>query len=157
METASINEIKNELRELTPKQLVELCLQLAKYKKENKELLGYLLFDAEDRLTFIKNVKQEIDDQLKEMNQRSIFLAKKTVRKVLRTTNKYIRYSGSKQNEAELLIYYCKKIKDSGLAIHTSTALTNLYQRQIQRIQKALSTLNEDLQYDYGEELSNLI
>ena len=41
--------------------------------------------------------------------------------------------------------------------MHTSIALSNLYQRQIQKINKALATLHEDLQYDYLEELKPLV
>ena len=38
-----------------------------------------------------------------------------------------------------------------------SIALSNIYVRQIQKIKKAISALHEDLQYDYGEELKQLI
>ena len=123
---------------------MELCLHLAKYKKENKELLSYLLFDA-------------ADEQLLNLNRNSLYLAKKTLRKILRTTNKYIRYSGVKRTEVDLLIYFCKKLKTSDVPMHECVAHTNLYQRQIQKIKKALSTLHEDLQYDYQEELEPLI
>ena len=48
MKAASISEIKTELKGLPPAQLTELCLRLARFKKENKELLTYLLFEAND-------------------------------------------------------------------------------------------------------------
>ena len=48
MRSASVHEIKQELLTLKPAELVELCLRLAKFKKENKELLNYLLFEAQD-------------------------------------------------------------------------------------------------------------
>jgi hypothetical protein len=157
MKAATLSELKNELHTLPPTQVLELCLHLAKYKKENKELLSYLLFDASDEQEFINSVKDEIDEQLLNLNRSSLFLAKKTIRKMLRTANKYIRYSGNKRTEVDLLIYFCKKLKGSGVPMHKSVALTNLYQRQIQKIKKALSTLHEDLQYDYQEELKPLI
>lgn len=157
MKAATLNELKTELQTIPPAQVLELCLHLAKYKKENKELLSYLLFDASDEQGYIKSVKDEIDEQLLNLNRSSLYLAKKTLRKILRTTNKYIRYSGSKRTEVDLLIYFCKKLKNSGVPIHKSVALTNLYQRQIQKIKKALSTLHEDLQYDYQEELEPLL
>jgi hypothetical protein len=157
MKAATLSELKNELHTIAPAQVLELCLHLAKYKKENKELLSYLLFDAGDENTYINNVKDEIDEQLLNLNRSSLYLAKKTLRKILRTTNKHIRYSGNKRTEADLLIYFCKKLKGSGVPLHKSVALTNLYQRQIQKIKKALSTLHEDLQYDYQEELKGLI
>jgi len=43
-----IAEIKKELQHLDNTQLTELCLRLVRYKKENKELTGYLLFDADN-------------------------------------------------------------------------------------------------------------
>jgi hypothetical protein len=157
MKAATLNELKTELHTIPPARVLELCLHLAKYKKENKELLTYLLFESDDEQGYIKSVKDEIDEQILNLNRSSLFLAKKTLRKILRTTNKYIRYSGSKRTEADLLIYFCKKLKNSGVPIHKSVVLSNLYQRQIQKINKALETLHEDLQYDYQEELKLLI
>jgi hypothetical protein len=157
MKAASLNELKAELKTLQPAQLLELCLHLAKYKKDNKELLSYLLFEAQDEAAYIKEVKEMITEQFSDINISNMYLAKKTVRKILRITSKYIKYSGSRQTEAELLLYFCKKINDSGIPLHTSTALSNLYDRQIQKIEKAIATMHEDLQYDYREELRTII
>lgn len=43
MQIASISEIKKELQTLHAAQLVDLCIKIAKYKKDNKEFLNYLL------------------------------------------------------------------------------------------------------------------
>ena len=48
MKTASIQELKQELQATSQTKLLDLCLRLAKFKKENKELLTYLLFEAHD-------------------------------------------------------------------------------------------------------------
>jgi hypothetical protein len=101
-------------------------------------------------------VKALVDEQFEDLNKTNLYLAKKTIRKVLRTSNKFIKYSGNKQTEVELLIFFCKKLKDSGLSLNKNKALFNLYHRQIQRIHKALETLHEDLQYDYTEEMKVL-
>ena len=156
METATLSEIKNELKTLPPIQLQELCLRLAKYKKENKELLNYLLFEAVNEQTFIQNVKNEIDEQFKQLNRHSFYLAKKTLRKVLKTTDKYIKFSGSKESEIELLIYFCQKMKNSGLSLRSSRVILNMYQRRVERVRKVLSILHEDLQFDYEEAIENL-
>jgi len=156
LKTASLNELKSELTSLSPDEVLTLCMRLAKYKKDNKELLTYLLFEATDEQGYIEGVKSEIDQQLEEMNKSNVYLAKKSLRKTLRITNKYIKYSGSKQTEVELLIYFCKKMKITKLPISTNSVLNNLYQRQIQRIKKSLSTLHEDLQYDYKEDIESL-
>jgi hypothetical protein len=156
METAALSEIKNELKTLSPIQLQELCLRLAKYKKENKEFLNYLLFEAVNEQTFIQNVKFEIDEQFKQLNRHSFYLAKKTLRKVLKTTDKYIKFSGLKETEIELLIYFCQKMKNSGLNLRSSRVVLNMYQRRVERIRKVLSMLHEDLQFDYEEAVENL-
>ena len=81
METASLSDLKNELKTIAPQQLQKLCLRLAKYKKENKELLNYLLFEAVNEQAFIQNVKNEIDEQFKQLNKNSFYLAKKNASK----------------------------------------------------------------------------
>ena len=58
MKAASVNEIKQQLKEVNPVELIELCLRLARFKKENKELLTYLLFEADDLQAYIANVKK---------------------------------------------------------------------------------------------------
>ena len=55
MKTASVKELKSELEARTSKELIELCLSLSKFKKENKELLTYLLYESENEDAFIKN------------------------------------------------------------------------------------------------------
>ncbi|NQU88221.1 MAG: hypothetical protein HQ541_20935 [Mariniphaga sp.] len=157
METASLSVIKKELKLLPPETLLEHCLRLTKYKKENKELLSYLLFEAGNEQEFVRQAKEEVDQQFENLNRSSLYLAKKTLRKVLRTINKYIKFSTHKTTEIELLIYFCKKLRKSGLAISRSKILRNMYQRQVERINKVLSMLHEDLQYDYQDEVETLI
>lgn len=156
MKVASLKEIKTELNSLHPNRVLELCMHLIKYKKENKELLSYLLFEAYDEPFFIKETKQEIDILFADVNKHNMYLAKKTVRKILRITNKYIKYSGSKQTEVELLLYFCIKFRKSGIPCHSNTVLGNMYVRQVAKINKALSTLHDDLQFDYAEKLKLL-
>jgi len=157
MKASSLSELKNELKTLGHAQLLDICIHLAKYKKDNKELLTYLLFEAGDEPAYIKSVKDLISEQFLDINKSNTYFAKKTIRKILRTTTKYIKYSGSKQTEVELLLFFCKNLKKSGISLQSSIALYNLYQRQIQKIEKALSTMHEDLQYDYREELEPLL
>ena len=90
------------------------------------------------------------------LNRSSFYLAKKTIRKVLKTTKKHIRFSGKKETEIELLLYFCKKLKDSRLNYKRSRVVFNMYLTQVKRIQKVISMLHEDLQYDYREELEAL-
>lgn len=156
MKPESLSTLKTELSQVEPDRLVAICLKLARHKTENKELLNYLLFQSHDQEAFIKEVKEEIDIQFKNLNKTSGYLAKKTVRKVLKSTTKYIKFSGEATTELELLIYFCRKLKVSGLPLRHGSVLGNLYLRQFERIRKVLSSLHEDLQLDYEQMVSTL-
>ncbi len=156
METAPLSQIRKELVHLPPEALQETILRLARFKKENKELLSYLMFEADNEAEYIRQVKEEIDFQFMNLNRSSSYLAKKTIRKVLRTAQKYIRYSGKKETEIELLLYFCSKLKNSRFNYRSSRVVFNLYINQVRKIQKAISGLHEDLQYDYREALEEL-
>ena len=156
MKTATVRELKNELQYRSQTDLVELCLRLSKFKKENKELLTYLLFEQSDEDAFTLGVKREISSDFELINRNSFFYIKKSVRKILRNTKKYIRYSKKKETEAELLLYFCKELKEFRPNYKNNVSLVNIYNRQILSIKKAIAALHEDLQYDYGLELEAL-
>ncbi len=156
MKASSISTLKKELGTLPAGDVLEVCIRLAKYKKENKELLTYLLFDVNNELSFIRSIKEEIDIQFADINLSHMYFAKKSIRKILRTTTKYIKYSGIKQTEVELLIHFCLKLKNSGIPFKSNNALSNLYLNQVSKVRAAISSLHEDLQHDYMEELAVL-
>lgn len=157
MKAASVNELKDEMKHLPAGKLLELCMRLVRFKKENKELLTYLLFEGHDEQAYIKSVKNFIDEQFAGIPKgNSLYLTKKSLRKILRYTNKYIRYTGSKTSEIQLLLYYLLKLKESGIPVERSVQLTNLYAGQLKKIGKLLPALHEDLQYDYAQELARL-
>ena len=135
---------------------MELCLHLSRFKKENKELLTYLLFEAEDESGYIQSVKADISEAFMEINTASVYYIKKSVRKILRSTKKYIRYSKIKTTEIEVLMHFVEEL-DEVRQIRNNTTMQNLRDRQIQLIQKAIGTLHEDLQYDYRLPLEELI
>ena len=153
MNPPSLNELKRELTALPSAELLKLCIRLAKYKKENKELLCYLLFDSNYEPDYIEKIKNETDTLFSEINTGTLYFAKKSIRKILRIINRYIRYSGQKRTEVELRIHFCLKLKQSGLSIRSSIALSKIYDGQILKINKAVLTLHEDLQHDYAEEI----
>lgn len=156
MKAAGSAELKQELKDLSQARLIDLCLRLARFKKENKELLTYLLFDADDLQAYIENVKQEISDNFSEINTSSLYYVKKSLRKILRTVNKHVRYTGEKQAEVELLLHFCKTLHSSKIPFRKSNALHNLYLSQLKKIKATVSTLHEDLQFDYMRQLEGL-
>ena len=156
MKAATVAQLKKELQFRDTEELLELCLRLSKFKKENKELLTYLLFEAHNEEGYIQAVQSELDEMFSEINTNSYFYIKKSVRKILRTLRKYIRYSGKKETEVELLLYFCQKLQDFEPSIYRNTTLVNLYERQIASIQKKITLLHEDLQFDYSVLLDEL-
>ena len=136
---------------------MELCLRLSRFKKENKELLTYLLFESTDERAYIQSVISEVDEQFDQINRSSTYFIKKSIRKILKNTRKHIRYSGKKETEVELLIYFCSKMNGFTPSIHHNIAMRNLYERLIGSIKKTMLSLHEDLQHDYGNELEELI
>jgi len=149
MKAATVHQIKQELKTLEPNEVLELCLRLSKFKKENKELLTYLLYESADEATYVESIKEQVDSQFEEINTSTYYFIKKSIRKILRTIKKYVRYSDQKETEVELLIYFCQKLAEFTPSMDGSKALRNIYDRQKGAAQKAISSLHEDLQFDF--------
>ncbi|HVG15807.1 MAG TPA: hypothetical protein VM935_12630 [Chitinophagaceae bacterium] len=156
MKAASVSEIKQVLKAKSSADLMELCLRLIRYKKENKELLTYLLFEADDIDAYISSIKAEMDEAFETVHKTNLYFAKKTLRKILRVATKYVRYTGSDTVEAELFIYFCTKLKASGIPYKKSTALVNIYNAQLKKAKEAIAGLHEDLQYEYLGQVQSL-
>lgn len=156
MKSATVRELKKELQERSPKEILDLCLRLSRFKKENKELLTYLLFEIEDEAGYIESVKEEIDEKFNLVNRKSPYFVKKSIRSILNLTKKYIRYSQNKETELELLLYFCFKLKDFQPSIRYNRKVFTLYQRLKEDCRKKIGLLHEDLQYDFERELEKL-
>ena len=156
MRSSSIHEIKQELVTFKATELTTLCLRLARFKKENKELLTYLLFEAQDEQGYIKSVKQEIEELFGSINTSQLYFAKKTLRKIVRLINKHSRYSGNKQTDIELRIFFCQQLKASGIPIRKNALINNIFNGQLKKIDAVLATLHEDLQHDHRKEIEAL-
>lgn len=156
MKAATVKELKNELSYLSNTDLMELVLRLSKFKKENKELLTYLLYEASNEELYISNIKEEVKNMFSEINTSSYYFIKKSVRKILRIIKTYIRYSKKKETEVELLLFFCSQLKNLKPSIYKNVQLLNIFKRQIALIEKIIGTLHEDLQYDYSLEIQGL-
>jgi hypothetical protein len=157
MKAVTVKELNHSLISRSPKELRDICLRLSRFKKENKELLTYLLFESADEASYIGSVKKEIDEQFEQINKKNHYYTKKGLRKILLSTRKYIRYSQNKKTEIDLLIYYCKKLRNFTPSIHRNTSLLKIYNGQVDAIIKKVSSLHEDLRYDYTMELNELV
>jgi hypothetical protein len=157
VKAASLRELKLELSNRSRGELLELCLHLSKFKKENKEFLTYLLYEASNEPEYVESVKREIKQLFEQVNKQNYYFIKKSVRKILRAVKKYIRYSKKKETEVELLLCFCCELKKLSPSIEENKVLTNIYKRQIEVIRKAISSLHADLQFDYEMELNKIV
>lgn len=156
MRAATNQEIKQELQERKPAELVSICLRLARFKKENKELLTYLLFEAGDEESYIRSVQLETEELFTTINLSHLYFAKKTLRKIVRIINKFSRYSGNKQTDIELRLHFLKQLLDSGIPVRQNPVISNIYDAQVKKINVNLSSMHEDLQHDVIQELEKL-
>lgn len=157
MKSSSLNEVKKELQTLSPKELAEMCIALAKYKKDNKEYLDYLLFEAHNKEDYIARIKEEMDEAFILMKgQGNLYYNKKSLRKVLRMISKYSKYIGEKSSSIELLIYFCLKLKKSGIPYQESKLIVNMYEQQIKKITTLINSLHEDIRQDYANDLEKI-
>jgi len=152
MKTFGVQDIKKELQHLDKGQLTELCLRLVRHKKENKELAAYLLFEADNERAFIESLEAESGFMFSQLPSNNHLLAK-SLRKILRVLNKYIKFTGSKEMEIELMINFCRNyIQYVDRRTSSYKPLRLILTRQLDKIRKAIDKLHEDLQYDYSQD-----
>jgi hypothetical protein len=68
MNSPKLAELKKELNYLELPEVKELCLRLAKYKTENKELLRYLLFYHDKKEVYVNEIKQLIINEFDDLH-----------------------------------------------------------------------------------------
>lgn len=157
MKSRSISDIRKEIAHLEKEEMEQLCLKLAKFSTANKELLSFLLFYPGGEELFLPEVIDDLNLYFSDLNLSHAYLAKKTLRKILRTIKKYSHYTSSKTMEIELRLYFCRKFKELELIKTRDLALRNIFDREIQKIGKLIAALHEDLQYDYQLELEKIL
>jgi hypothetical protein len=154
--TYGLQDIKKEIQHLPHEQLAELCLRLVRYKKENKELLAYLLFEASNEQAFIEKVKAEVGFMYSQLPSQS-YLAAKYIRKILRLIGKYTKFIGSKQAEIEMLTNFCYNYLQYTDRRTSYKPLRLILTRQIEKIRIQIGKLHEDLQFDYSQDYNALL
>ena len=152
MKIASLSELKKEIKHLETDELIDLVSRMAKFSKENKELLNYLLFESDFESNYVDKIKENINQQFAELNVREIRYLKKGLQRMVREIKKRVKYSANKQTEIEVWIHFCQQISVRNIRISRYPVLINLYNRQLKTVEKAISSLDEDLQYDYRED-----
>ena len=156
VKAASIDEIKKELQQLPPKKAMELVLRLARFKKENKELLSYLLFEAGDTAGYIQSIEIQIREQLNELSAVRTSEQKKGARRVLRLINRQAKYIGTKEAHVQMLHFYCVQFAEIFGYPDLANTLATIFLQQLNKIMKLIPQIDEDLRHDYERWLESL-
>lgn len=154
MRSASIDDIKKELKELPPKKVLELLLRIARFKKENKELLTYLLFESHNEHDYIRLLKTDINEQFAVISPTPVSVAKKQYRKILRGINRQIKYIGNKAASIELLLHFAATLRNQDTTLHPK--LEVIFLQQLAKAEKLLPTIDDDLKFDFQQQLDLL-
>jgi len=154
VETEKLSVLKKELSRRPAKDLIEISLRIARLKKENKELLSYLLFDVEEPLYYAEKLKKEIDSLFEEISD-SLHI--KSLRKILKMINKYSRFTGNDHGEVELLVYFIKRLLSFNERKMNSQAMQFLIFKVLKKLSTLIPKLDEDLKYDYSVEYDELV
>lgn len=154
--TYGLQDIKKELQHLSGLQIADLCLRLARHKKENKELLAYLLFESNNQAEFVEKVKAEAGFMFSQLPVRS-YEAAKYLRKILRLISKYAKFMASKECEIELLLNFCYNYIQYADLKTSYKPLRLILIRQIEKIKTSIGKLHEDVQLDFANEYNAMI
>ncbi len=152
MKAATISQLKKELAKLDHDDLVGVCLRMAKFKVESKELLTYLLLKADDEVGYANELCGEIDQLLASTGQ----IHKKTLRKVVRWMDRSLRFSGDKETELQVRIHFCRRIKLRKISFGNCRVSANMYAMQLKKIDKAIDKVHPDLQFDFNQQMADL-
>ena len=156
MKIASLAEIKKELAYLNERELTDLILDLAKFTTDNKAYLFFKLFGRENHHLFIEMVQEELEMEFAKANTKHYHYAKKSAQAIRRKLNKNLKLTKDKSSQIELIIFFCKNLKLYGYLNFRHPVIDNLYKVQIGKTEKLISTLHEDLQYDFKSTLEDL-
>ncbi|MFM1875715.1 MAG: hypothetical protein RL266_1452 [Bacteroidota bacterium] len=156
MKSASLAQIRKELKTLSREEVIDLCEKLIKYKRDNKEFLNYILFDSLDEDGYARQIKLEVSEAFSATNTRGYYLAKKSIRRALRIANKYVKYSEKPETELDVLLHFCEELRSLSIDFRRSKVLLNLYDRQLVKINNIYQDLHEDLQFEFKTRLEQL-
>ncbi len=150
MKTASIHQLKSELHAMEPQQIAEICLKLAKFKKENKEFLDYLVWGSNDSGLYVEEVKLEVSEMFENIQRdRNFYFVKKSIRKIQRFVNRYCKYLIEKELCCELRMFYIESLIQFIQDWNYQAQAHKIVQAELSKIEALIGKLHEDYQFDY--------
>lgn len=156
LQTESLTILKKELQTRPLGELVQICLGLAKLKTENKQLLAYLLFEADNPLNYAEQVKIAMNELLAGI-PRNQYGGTKTLRKALQQITQYNRFTKCKQGEVELLLHFVVRYLEVVSPETRYPPLLGLAFRALRKTRSQITHLHEDLQYDYTQQYNQQV
>ena len=156
MEIPSLAELKKDLSYLSEKELITLITDLAKFSRENKAFLYFKLNERDQPSLFVDSVKEELDEAFQTANTKNYHLGKKAAQTIRRKLNKALKLNKNKADQVELILYFCEELKKYGYLKFKHPVINNLFQVQLGKAKKLISTLHEDLQSDFEYRLEEL-
>ena len=156
MKKENLRDLKRELENQPPEELVKICLRIARLKQENKELLAYLLYDAEDPMNYAGMLKEDILLPF-QSEFHTPYQFTKGVRKSLRLIAKYLRFTGNREGETELLLFLVNEFHQHYKHQYRTAALSKIIFRCLDKAENNIAKLHEDIQADYSETLNELL
>ncbi|GMQ28630.1 hypothetical protein [Algoriphagus confluentis] len=156
MEIPSLAQLKKDLSYLTEKELIDLIADLAKFSRDNKAFLYFKLNERDQPQLFVDEVKEDLDEAFQTANTKNYHIAKKSAQAIRRKLNKSLKLSKNKADQAELILYFCEMLKKYEYLSFRHPVIANLYQVQLGKAKKLISTLHEDLQSDFDFRLEEL-
>ncbi len=156
MKTESLNSLRKHLSTLSSMELAQLCVDMAKYRKENKEYLQYLLFERHDHDILITDIVTSLDETMKNLS-RTPSTRVKEVRKVQKEIKKYIRFIKNPVYELQLLLWFSDALALIAESRIARPHFISLYAAQVKRMTIIFDKLHEDIQYDYRDALQHAI
>lgn len=152
MSTNKLNDLKKEISNVPRKQLETICLQLAKHKVENKDLLAYLLFDSDDPLEYARQIKIELDQFFSiSFPAKTNYNAAKLLRKAQKLITKYSKFTKSAAGEIDLMLHFSDLFLQNFSLRNHYHPLPLIYFRSVSRLGKIMIKLHEDVLMDYLE------
>ncbi|MDR7132369.1 hypothetical protein J2X69_004736 [Algoriphagus sp. 4150] len=157
MKIPTLAQLKKELSYLNEKELIDLVADLSKFSRDNKSYLFFKLNEKDHPGLYLEMVQEELEADFVMARGDHSYYAKKAAQKLRRKMNKLLKLSKVKTDQIEVLLFFCEKLKEYGFLRHRNPVLDNIYQMQLGKAAKLISSLHEDLQFDYEGRVEELI
>jgi DNA-directed RNA polymerase specialized sigma54-like protein len=157
MKIPALAELKKELNYLDEKELVGLLIDLSKFSRDNKAFLHFKLSERDQPSLFVDSVKEDLEELFQTANTKTFFFAKKSAQTIRRKLNKSLKLSKKKEDQVELLLYFCEQLQRYGYLKFQHPIIKHLFDMQVKKIQQGIAALHEDLQYDYQYRLDDIL